>query len=229
MSLFSRLRIFRNTYFPLPICFRSRRLLIGDNIFRKRASIWEQENYHKVDSYLRLDDAAHTLLDRVKSLANCDDAILDVCCNVGRHLNSLAQSWYTSLSGFDIMEPAIKSSKTTFPLLERADLRLGNIVDVLPAYQNESFDWSFNHSATIENVHPSFPIHHQMYRLVRKGCIFLINTEGHFYPRNYKHLFESAGFVTLSETSVPSVKDYSFTLYTWVKKSYIEANLLRKI
>ena len=221
MNLFKSTRFFLNTHCPLPVSFRGRHVKFGDSIFRFDGSEWSEIGIHDTKNFLELDDTARALLSRIKKVTFPSDSILDICCGPGRHLNDLALSGYTSLHGFDIMRPSITNAVTYFPSLKNADLRLGNIIDVLPEFSNSSIDWAITHSATLENIHPSFPVHNYIFDVVRKGCIFLLNTTGHLYPRNYKYLYENAGFHTVSEDIVPSRKNYNFTLFTWVKPSYI--------
>ena len=221
MIFLRSLRYFLNTYFPLPVSLRGRSIKFGSSIYRHDGLEWSTIGVHDTKSFLKLDASSLDFLYRIKQVTCPSDSILDVCCGPGRHLNELAHSGYTSLHGFDIMKPSITNAVSYFPLLQNADLRLGNIVDILPDYPTSSIDWAITYSATIENIHPSFPVHKYLFDIVRKGCVFLVNTTGHLYPRNYKYLYESVGFHTVSQQIVPSAKNYSYTLFTWVKPSYL--------
>lgn len=201
--------------------FRGNSIRIGASIYRNDANVWTDNGIHHSENFLKLDELALILLARIKDVSSPTDSIIDICCGPGRHLNNLAESGYQSLHGFDIMRPSIANSAIHFPLLKDADLRLGNIVDILPKYADSSFDWAITHTATIENVHPCFPVHEHLFRVIRKGCIFLLNTTSHSYPRNYQYLFESAGFITVSRRSIPYFKGQPISLFTWIKPSYL--------
>lgn len=211
------IRSFLNTHFPLPIQRRGKRIFLGSAIFKYDGGTWEDDTVHKPSWFYELDPVALLLLNEIKAYASPSHRILDVCCNVGRHLNALYEAGYTNLSGFDIMKPAVDQIPSLFPSIVSCDIRLGNIVDILPSYQSDSFDWAFTHSATIENVHPSFPVHKHLFNKVTHGCIFLLNVNGHLYPRNYRRLFEQAGFLTISDKLILSSKGYHYNLYVWVK------------
>ena len=227
MNPLKSLRYFLNSYFPLPISLRGRTIKFGSSIFRYDGAEWSEIGIHDANNFLKLDHSSLALLFRIKNVSLSSDSILDICCGPGRHLNHLANSGYTSLYGFDIMRPSIANAVNYFPSLHNADLRLGNIVDILPSFPNSSIDWAITHSATLENIHPSFPTHKYLFDIVNKGCVFLLHPTGHLYPRNYKFLYESAGFYTASIEVIPSSKNYSFHLITWVKPSYLNDLLVQ--
>jgi SAM-dependent methyltransferase len=210
-----------NTYFPFPFKISRKGIFFGRKIHQINGLQWEDEKVHKSDWYINCDPVAQVLLDQITEYVDKNETVLDVCCNVGRHLNYLNNCGYKNLYGFDIMKPAIEKMKILFPDLDAEKIRLGNAVDILPSYTQNSFDWAYTHSATIELIHPSFYIHYEMARIVRKGLIFLLNEGNQGYSRNYESIFNRAGFVTAKKMLVKSEKGYSFTLYVWIKRNFL--------
>ena len=58
----------------------------------------------------------------------------------------------------------------------------------------DSFDYAITFSATIELIHPGFDLFKELYRVLNKGFVFIINENGHTYPRFYRHQLRSKGF-----------------------------------
>lgn len=220
MTNFS-LRKFINTYAPLPIKLKRKGILFGKSIHANNSRIWHDERINKVEYYKQLDPVAMVLLEQIKKYVNKDELVLDICCNVGRHLNYLTNEGYCNLHGFDVMKPAIENMPRVFPKINYKNIQLGNAVDIIPAYHDNSFDWAYTHSATIELIHPSFKIHNELSRIVKKGLIFLLNENQQGYVRNYEKLFNSAGFITAKKMLVASSKDYNFTLYVFVRNDFL--------
>lgn len=210
-----------NTYFPFPLKISRKRIFLGRKIHQINGLEWEDDKIHKSDWYMNIDPVAQVLLDQVTEYVDKNELVLDVCCNVGRHLNYLEKSGYNNLHGFDIMKPAIEKMGNFFPNIDKKNIKLGNAVEILPLYPNNSFDWAYTHSATIELIHPSFKTHYEMARIVRKGLIFLLNEGNQGYSRNYELIYNRAGFVTVKKMLVKSSKEYYFTLYVWIKKDYL--------
>ena len=209
------------TYFALPFKVSRNGVVFGSNIHRLDGEYWSDERVNKLDWYINLDPVARVLLQQITRYVAKDEVVLDVCCNVGRHLDYLNKKGYCNLYGFDIMRPAINKMKECFPDIDINNIREGNAVDLLPSYPDNSIDWAYTHSATIELIHPSFKLHTEMDRIVRKGLIFLLNEGNQGYSRNYESLFNRAGFVTAKKMLVKSAKGYYFTLYIWIKKDYL--------
>jgi len=215
------LRKFINTYAPLPIKIKGMRMYFGKSIHAINSRIWQDDLINKVDWYKKLDPVAIVLLEQIKKYVNKDEFVLDICCNIGRHLNYLTNEGYCNLYGFDIMKPAIVNMPLVFPKINYKNVLLGNAVDIIPKYDDNNFDWAYTHSATIELIHPSFKLHNELNRIVKKGLIFLINENQQGFVRNYEKLFNSAGFITAKKMVVKSCKNYNFTLYVYIKNDFL--------
>ena len=194
------------------------RISFGSKAARERAKIWTSDSHYKPDMYSRLDTDALLLLNEVESATHKSDKILDICCNTGRHINYLTQRCYSNVHGFDIMKPAIEGMPKIFPAIDTSKVLLGNAIDVIPAYADSSFDWAYTHTATIELIHPSFNIYGHLKRILTKGFIFLINENGHSYPRFYTYLAEKSGFRLYKRIEL----GHGISVTTWVKTDYFE-------
>jgi len=196
------IRAARNTFAPFPVAIVDRRLCWGSSIHTRQAEKWSQVGHYDWRSYVDLDQYSEALIDKIKELANIEDSILDICCNVGRNLNALSMSGFSHLYGVDIMEEAVRMAPKVFPALENASLSAGNATTYLENLSTQSIDWAITQSATVELLHPSFAIHRELRRVLRKGLIFVINERGHAYPRYWRLLFKRVGFREISRTQL---------------------------
>lgn len=221
-KLINQFRKLKNTFLPLAIKKVSTfDIRYGDEVYRVDAGTWERDSVHLPDWYIDLDPTAQVLLNEVTTYANTDDRILDICCNIGRHLNYLTDHGYRYLYGFDIMKPALDRMSRVFPKIDSSKIKHGNIVDVLPSYPDQCFDFAYTHSATLELIHPSFPAHSHLARIVKKGLVFLLYENGHTYPRYYEYLYNKAGFVSLKNTRIRAESGYFFNLYVFMKPEFV--------
>lgn len=211
------LQMLINTFLPVPLSLKGRRVNVGRKVFEADARPWVDQAVNKVEWYLKLDSLAIALLEEVRRVSSPEQDVLDICCNVGRHLNYLHEHGYASLVGFDIMEPAIRQSTTTFPGLNRATLVPARADEYLPALSDGSVDCAYTHTATVELIHPWLRIHRELFRIIRPGgyVVFLLNETGHTYPRHWRFLFRRAGFVEERYEKLLSSKGYPVALITW--------------
>ena len=129
--------------------------------------------------------------------ATKNDKILDVCCSVGRILNSLNQEGYSNLYGFDINKVAIEQSKKVFVNLKNAKLTAQSAEEYLPARVDNEFDIVIALSASIELIPANFPIVREISRITKKYFICVINENGHAYPRFWRYEFKRNNFIIL--------------------------------
>ena len=79
-----------------------------------------EKSVHSFQYYKELNYEAKFLLNKVKKYSlSKNSKILDLGCNVGRHLNFLKKNGYRNLYGVDIGKLAIKNSKKFFPNLKK--------------------------------------------------------------------------------------------------------------
>lgn len=171
-----------------------RRLVFGHVIHDRQARKWSLVGHYDWRAYVEQDVYSTTLVQRLAEVAETDDSVLDICCNVGRNLNALAELGFRNLLGVDIMEEAILNAPEIFPSLGSAQLSVGNAVEYLEASPPQSVDWAITQSATFELIHPCFRIHKELQRIVRKGLVLVLNERGHTYPRYWRFLLKKSGF-----------------------------------
>jgi SAM-dependent methyltransferase len=149
---------------------------------------------HNYKKYVKIDYYSKILLNAVIKFSNKEDEILDLGCNIGRHLNFLKKKKYKKLNGVDIGKFAIKKSTLIFPNLKKINLKCNSIENYLINAKNKKFDIVYTMGATIELVKPTFPLAQELSRVIRKYLILLIDENGHSYPRFWRLEFKINGF-----------------------------------
>ena len=213
-----------NTFFPrLSIVVQPSRgqgikIFHGDKAARARSKIWTTDSHYAPNMYIDIDGLANLLLNEAASTFDKDDRILDICCNVGRHINYLTVNGFKNVHGFDIMKPAIDQMNAQFPSIDTSKIKHGDCIDILPSYGANSFDWAYTHTATIELIHPSFDLYNHLKRILVKGFIFLLDENGHTYPRFYTFLSRKSSFKLYKRI----VLSDSMSLCVWIKENYFK-------
>ena len=162
----------------------------------KDAEIWRNQNYYSSEKYEDvLSPIQQSYIEYISQKIDLNNCILDICCNQGRHLKALHRKGFRNLIGVDIMLDAVNILK------ESEEYSEGGIFVECALSQSfinnseaSSFDYAITFSATIELIHPGFDIFKELYRVVNKGFIFIINENGHTYPRFYRYQINSNGF-----------------------------------
>ena len=83
---------------------------------------WHKANIyskHYFSHYLTLDLKARILIKQVQKYSSTSNKILNLGCNVGRHLSELKKLGYSNLYGVDIGKIPIAKSKKIFLNLKR--------------------------------------------------------------------------------------------------------------
>ena len=220
VSLRLTFALLNNTFVRLPVTLRGKRLNLGqDAVLAADASMWKHEVYGGLDQYTELDSAVTRLLGEVELRAEADSMILDICCNVGRHLAYLHRRGFTNAVGFDVMPNAVAAACSVFPESPAGNIQLARADIYLDALPDDSVDIAYTHTATVELIHPSYRLAQVLYRVVKPEghCIFLLNERGHTYPRLWRYQFKRAGFREVSIETIKSPKGYEVSLITWQK------------
>jgi SAM-dependent methyltransferase len=149
------------------------------------------------DSFLVFDTASKALCDAVARYASSkDQPILDLGCNVGRHLNDLHGRGFSNLVGVDAMKAALDCMMVEYPGMASAvELHHDLFQRFLRRQEDAGFDIVYSHGATIELVHPSFAVVSHLCRVTRNHVILILN-EAHrtLYPRFWTYEFGRSGF-----------------------------------
>jgi SAM-dependent methyltransferase len=150
------------------------------------------DNFIAIDAY-----SSRALCDAVERYATSKDApILDLGCNVGRHLEVLRRSGFTDLTGVDAMGTALERMAAQFPETAKlATLHHDLFQRFLRRQEDRAFDVLYSHGATIELVHPSFDIVKHMCRVAQNHVVLILNeTYLQLYPRFWTYEFARNGF-----------------------------------
>jgi SAM-dependent methyltransferase len=149
------------------------------------------------ESFLPFDASSKALCDAVERYASAKDAaILDLGCNVGRHLHDLHARGFSNLTGVDAMKAAIDRMTSEFPeTASAAHVHHDLFQRFLRRQADRSFDLVYSHGATIELVHPSFAIVPHLCRIARSHVVLILNETYHaVYPRFWTYEFARNGF-----------------------------------
>jgi len=135
------------------------------------------------------------LLERLLATTRTDESVLDMGCNSGANLNLLYQAGFRRLYGVDAGRQALETFALTFPeTYACADVSHDLFQHYLLQCPNNMVDVIHSNGATLELVHPSFPIVAEMCRVARKSIMVDITERGHAYPRFYITQFKLHGF-----------------------------------
>ena len=176
-----------------------------------------ENSNHSYQYYQVLDYEAKLLLEKVKKYSfNKNIKILDLGCNVGRHLNSLKKSGYNNLYGVDIGKIPVIKSKEHFSSLKNVNIRCSSFENYLYKTKNNFFEMIYTHGATIEMTKPTFPLISQISRVLTKNGYFilLIYENGHSYPRFWRHEFKKNNLILVYSKKVEG----NHTLFVLNKK-----------
>lgn len=187
-----------NTVFRAPWVYE---LFIRRKVHALGASYWaarKADGKRGIADYIALAPTSHPLLEEVvaRTGGKTDAVILDLGCNVGRHLNALHERGYAHLYGVDVNASCAEAMRQHFNSLSRTvTVRWESFETFLPAIADDFFDVVFTHGKTIEHVHPGFRLVREVCR-VTKDYVILGNVgfSTGSYPRFWIHEFERNGF-----------------------------------
>lgn len=180
------------------------------------AEYWETRlvgEAHGPHQFVELQSSSPVLIDEVaRHVSGTSAPILDLGCNVGRHINALYKLGYTNLYGVDVQREAFEHMDRVFPEVKKmAHLEQGTFQDYLPRVANHFFEVIFTHGATLELVPPPFPICRHLARATSRAVILAIDENGHAYPRLWETEFARAGFL-LTKLLRPAAPDSCMSL-----------------
>ena len=157
-------------------------------------------------------------MDEIMALApDRNAAILDMGCNVGRHLDYLYRQGYRNLRGVDWSSAASRDMATRYPQMHAASrLTVASFQDFLGG-QPEPADLVYTRGATFELVHPAFPLISHVCRIARRYVVLVIAEAGHAYPRFWEYEFAREGFELshLRRPASPLAPEHRVSLLTF--------------
>ena len=170
-------------------------------------------------SFVEMDPPSDVLIEDIANRASSLDVpILDLGCNCGRHLHALMKLGFTKLYGVDIGRGALDYMDEVFPgLSEHAQITCASFQQYLLQTPDRFFEILYTFGATVQLVHPAFPLVKELTRVTRGHVILCIQENLHTYPRFWTYEFQREGFVlvkllrpaiALSPGSSPSLLAY---------------------
>ena len=161
----------------------------------------KQDGDRGYTTFMRIDDKALFLIENLQKLIDDKNMhILDIGCNIGRFLNILAKDGCTNLTGIDINQLAINDSYSVYPdLVGNAEMKFDTIQNFLSNARDNEFDLIYTLGATVELVHPTFPLVKNLARVSSKYVCLCIN-ENISYARFWEIEFKRNSFELMLKT-----------------------------
>jgi len=187
------------------------------NNYQKRYWYFADKNQkHDYTKYIHMSGSTNKFVNEIKNYSNSKDKVLDICCNVGRFLDDLNKSGFNDLYGFDINLKAINEMQKIFPNINHKKIKCTSAEEYLSSVDDNFFDITYTYGATIELIHPSFPVIKQISRITKKYFICNISENGQAYPRFWRYEFKKNKFKIVKSTLS---KDSETTLFVLKKNS----------
>jgi SAM-dependent methyltransferase len=154
---------------------------------------WEQ--HPTTTAFEGIDPASQAQMDEIMSLVPDRNAsILDMGCNVGRHLNYLFGQGYRNLRGVDWSSAAIRDMATRYPEMHAGSTLTNAAFEDFLRDATDPVDLVYTRGATFELVHPGFPLVHHVCRIAKRYVVLVISEAAHAYPRFWEYEFAREGF-----------------------------------
>lgn len=190
-------------------------------LVRRQGGAGTREHWEKhptITAFEGIDPASQAQMDEIMALVPERNAsILDMGCNVGRHLAYLHEQGYRNLRGVDWSESAIRDMARRYPEMHAAaKLTRASFEEFLSAAQ-EPVELVYTRGATFELVHPSFPLIRQVCRIAKRYVVLVIGEANHAYPRFWEYEFAREGFelTHLRRPASAAAPDHRVSLMTF--------------
>lgn len=163
---------------------------------------WGPENY--------LHEYRTRLVSKINEIVPKDASLIELGCNCGSDMHILHMDGYTHLTGVDAGGKALdlfaREYPDTYDLAQPQNDLFQRYLMNLPT---GACDFVYSNGATIELVHPSFPIVREICRVARKGVLLDLSERGHSYPRDYAGQFARCGFAMVFNDHEEDITDMS--------------------
>ena len=191
-------------------------------VVRPRGGVTTQAHWeaHPTTYFHEMDPASLVLLSEIVELVpDRNTAILDMGCNVGRHLNYLYGQGYRNLRGVDFNSLAARDMQAQYPEMYQASrITSASFQDFLDS-NPEPVDLVYTRGATFENVHPAYPLIKRVCAISKRYVVMVISEATHTYPRFWGYEFARAGFelIHLRRPASRQTPDHRVSLLTFEK------------
>lgn len=159
------------------------------------ARIWVDEKCDPAPFRELTPDSALLVMETFGRIKDPGDAILDIGCNCGRHLAALADLGCTNLYGVDVNGLALEVMWQWFPQLSGVCIAEKDLIQrYLNKCDSQKFDIVITRGATVELIHPSYPLVRELCRVSKSYVILLIQENAQGYSRFWTYEFARQGF-----------------------------------
>ncbi len=135
------------------------------------------------------------LIDKVLEYTRPTDSLMELGCNCGSDMAQLYGEGYRNLCGVDASQAALDLFSCEYSqVFHVADIRHDLFQRYLMNFATNAVDYVYSNGATIELVHPSFPIVSEICRVARSGVLLDLSERNQGYPRDYVAQFRRSGF-----------------------------------
>jgi len=159
------------------------------------ARIWVDEKSDPSPFRELTADSRLLVSEAIGRISSANDAILDIGCNCGRHLAALADVGCTNLYGVDVNGAALDVMMQWFPQLSSVCSAEEDLMQrYLSKAEDQKFDMIITRGATVELIHPSYPLVRELARVTKSYVILLIQENNQGYSRFWTYEFARHGF-----------------------------------
>lgn len=170
----------------------------GRDAFR---AYFKSDDYRIHENYRNrgIDRTSEAIGNIISSHVDHGGRVLEVGCNVGRHLAHLHGQGYENLYGIEINEDAIEALRSEYPkLYEDATIYTDAVEERLPEFPDDYFDATFS-ATVLQHIRDGESTMDEIARTTSGIVITLeleepINDYWHYRYRSYREEFESRGF-----------------------------------
>ena len=142
-----------------------------------------------------------------------DASLMELGCNRGTDMNFLYLAGYWNFKGVDVSGAGLREFARAYPdTWACADIEHDLFQRYLMNQASKSVEFIYSNGATIELVHPSFPIVQEICRVARLGVLLELHLTGHI-PRDYLWQFKRNGFSVKYSTQPEDSSDRSHLMY----------------
>ena len=180
------------------------------------------EAHPTASAFEGIDPASQVEMDEIMALVpERNAALLDMGCNVGRHLDYLYRQGYRNLRGVDWSSAAIRDMAARYPEMHGGSRLVNASFEEFLRNEPEPVDLVYTRGATFELVHPSFPLVRHVCAIAKRHVVLVISEAAHAYPRFWEYEFAREGFelTHLKRPASTDAPEHRVSLMTFTRVS----------
>ena len=178
------------------------------------ASGWAEADLDKAWTPAHYERSEHTrLVSKIIEEVPLVSSLMELGCNRGTDMNFLYLAGYRDFKGVDVSSAGLGEFARAYPeTWACADIQHDLFQRYLINQISLSADFIYSNGATIELVHPSFPIVEEICRVARLGVLLELHLTGHI-TRDYLWQFKRNGFSVKYSSQPEDDVDSSHLIY----------------